>query len=167
MNVPPRSVTLFFNHTMNLYRRDEEAIARAVAETIRDRMPPPDETADLECRLDSPQPREVDQILVHRVNSVEEFDWKWTEASRRVENAIPLIESAIARKIKVASTCFQKCNECWLLIVAGEPLLRASGNIRADAGSLNHVYRSPFTRTYLLDFGRGSLTLLNSQPNHG
>ncbi|MGH7094435.1 MAG: hypothetical protein ACREFB_12985, partial [Stellaceae bacterium] len=125
MGVPPRGVTLFFNWTLPLYRRAEGRIAQGVAQAVRDRLPPTDQTADLECRLDSPQPREVDQILVHRVNEIEGFDWKWMEASRRVENAIPLIEGAIERKLKTAEICFGKCDECWLLIVAGEPLLRA------------------------------------------
>jgi hypothetical protein len=107
MGVPPRSVTLFFNHTMPLYRRKEGIIAQAVARTIHDGLPAPDQTGDLECRPGSSQPLEVDQILVHRVNAVEGFDWKWMEVSRIIQNAIPLIESAIARKVNAAGNCFE------------------------------------------------------------
>ena len=167
MGVPPRGVTLFFNWTLPLYRDREASIAGAVAQTVHDNLPSPDDSADLECRYGSIQPREVDQILIHRVHPVEGFDWKWMEASRRVEDAVRYISDAIARKSKIIRACLEKCDQCWLLIVAGEPLLRASGNIRPDEYSLNLTYTSAFARTYFLDFGRGSAARLNTVSTQG
>jgi len=164
---PRRAVTLFFNSTLPLYREKEPTIARAVAQIVHKEMPSPDESADLECSYGSIQPREVDQILIHRSNPVEGSEWKWTEASRRTTDAVPYLVHAIERKRKSIRTCLQKCDECWLLIVAGEVSLRASGNIKPDQNSLNHTYISPFSRTYFLDFGRGSLARLNSLPTPG
>jgi hypothetical protein len=154
IGVPPRAITLFFNWTLPLYRNQEAAIAQAVAQTVFDRLPPPDQSADLECRYGSIQPREVDQILVHRVNRIEGFEWNWVEASRRVEDAIPYIADAIKRKEKTINACLSECDECWRLIVAGEPTLRASGNIRPNKNSLDYKYFSPFKRTYFLDNAR-------------
>lgn len=165
IGTPPRGVTLFFNWTLPLHRKEEPAIARAVAQTVHEKMPPPDENADLECHYGSIQPREVDQILIHRANPVEGFEWKWTEASRRMEDAVSYIADAIARKSKTIIDCLKRCDECWLLIVVGEPLLRASSNINPDERSFNYTYISPFSRTYLLNFGRGSSARLNTRPS--
>jgi hypothetical protein len=167
MGVEPRAVTLFFNWTLPLYRNRETALAQAVARTVCDNLPPADESADLECRYGSIQPREVDEIVIHRVRPVEGFDWTWTETSRRIEDAVLHISAAIERKSKTIRACLEKCDQCWLLIVAGAPLLRASGNIRSDEHSLNFTYTSPFARTYFLDFGRGSAAQLKTIPAQG
>jgi hypothetical protein len=160
IGLPPISVTLFFNHTKTLLRSRESAIAKAVVEAVREDLPPPGENADLECRHGSAQPTEVDGILTNRAYPVEEHEWKWMEASRIVRNGIEHIERAIFQKASCLEAIREKCDECWLLIVAETS--RASGNIKPDDESFAHLYHSPFERTYFFDNGLGRLTQLKT-----
>jgi len=160
LETPPLSVTLFFNWTLPLHRRRETAIAQAVAQTVHDNLPPIGENGDLECHYGSIQPSEVDEILVNRAYPVDDHTWKWMEFSRIEHCAIEYLQKTIERKAQYLHLCLDKCDECWLLMVANS--FRASANIKPDERSFFHLYRSPFTRTYFLDNGLGRLTLLNT-----
>lgn len=162
MGVPPISVTLFFNGTTPLFRPQEPVIAKTVAQAVCEGLPPPGENADLECRYGSVQPTQVDEILVDRAYPVEEHEWKWTEASRVETSAVDYFAKAIAQKAKLIPAIRQKCDECWLLIVAES--IQPSGKIRPNHQSLSHTYVSPFDRTYFFDNGMGRLTCLKTTP---
>jgi len=75
-------------------------------------------------------------------------------------DAIRLIEKAIEGKAVKFDSYLSNCDECWLLIVA--PSLKPSGMIHPDKRSLSQIYASPFSRIYILDFGRGIVTRLPS-----
>jgi hypothetical protein len=160
LGTPPASVTLFFNWTRPLLRKFEPKIAEAVASVVHDNMPSEGQSIELECRHDSVQPTEVDLILVNRAHATNKH-WSWTEASRVERNAIPYVENAIFKKGDVYRRCLEKCDQCWLLIIAPSP--NAAGGIRADDASLAHSYQSPFHRTYLFDDAFGHLHRLKTQ----
>jgi hypothetical protein len=162
LGTSPLSVTLFFNWTLPLHRRRETAIARAVARTVHESLPPIGENADLECHYGSIPPREVDQILINRADPVDDHEWKWMEFSRIERDATTYLSNAINRKARKFHFCLNKCDECWLLVVANS--FRRSGNIKPNEQSFSHLYLSPFTRTYFFDNGLGRLTLLKTSP---
>lgn len=160
MGTPPVSVTLFFNWTRRLHRKEEEAIAKKVAQVVNSKLPDPGENADLECCHGSIQPSEVDQILVNRAYPVASHEWRWMEYSRIERNAVDRLSKIIDEKSKLIGTILQKCDECWLLIVAES--FRDSGDIHPDQQSFSHTYASAFGRTYFFDNGIGQLTRLNT-----
>jgi hypothetical protein len=157
---PPVSVTLFFNWTLPLHRKKETSIAGAVAQTVHNNLPSPGENVDLECHYGSNQPNEVDEILVNRAYPVTEHKWRWMEYSRIEREAEEHLQQAINRKIDTLYACLDKCEECWLLIVANS--FRASGNIKPNEESFSYLYGSPFSRTYFFDNGLGRLALLRT-----
>ena len=77
-------------------------------------------------------------------------------------DAIERVQDAITRKDKIYDACLRKCDECWLLVVADSFV--SSGNIHPDTASLSHVYTSPFSRIYFLDFGLGRVAILKAKP---
>ncbi len=71
----------------------------------------------------------------------------WVMAS-----AIESIQKGIDRKAEKYSKYIENlenCSECWLLLVAGS---NVSSFINPDQRSLDHVYCSPFDKTFFMDF---------------
>jgi hypothetical protein len=157
LNLSPAHVSLFFSLRRYLKAKTQLEIARRVAQVVRDNMPPEGGSVQLDYGIGgSPgQPIEVDTILINRVHPVDHHLWTWPEFSAAQTDAIALLEGAIKEKARRLDDYLRRCDECWLLIVA--PSFKPSGMIHPDKHSLSHTYASPFSRTYFLDFGRGSL----------
>jgi hypothetical protein len=164
LNSPPAHVALFFCLQVPLKAKRCWEIARCVAQFVHDKMPPEGESVQLKCSIGGPggKPIAVDLISINRVHPVNHNKWSWPEAGAVETNAVPLFEKAIRKKATKLDECLQKCDECWLLIVA--PSFKSSGMIHPDGDSLSHTYASPFSRTYFLDFGRGRVVRLQ---DHG
>jgi hypothetical protein len=156
LTLPPADVTLFFNLRKPLHAAARCRIADAVVQVVVDNIPADGDMAQLEHR--SGQPSEVDLIHIdrqHREHRPEQGRWradfKFSEIER---NVFGIVQEAITQKANRLPTYLKACDKCWLLLVADS--FRASGNLIFDAGQ-KHVFLSPFTRTYVLDFGRGRL----------
>jgi hypothetical protein len=163
LSTPPAYVSLFFSLKQPRERKVIQDIARRVAQVVHDKMPPEGQSARLEPRMGSVQPREVDLILINRVHPVERHEWNWSEMGGVETDAIRRIEKAIEGKAVKFDSYLSNCDECWLLIVA--PSLKPSGMIHPDKRSLSQIYASPFSRIYFLDFGRGIVTRLPSRAH--
>jgi hypothetical protein len=162
LQLPPARVSLFFCLQVPLRSNRRQEIAQRVAQVVHDNMPPEGESVQLECRIGGlgGQLIAVDAIHINRVHPVVRHQWTWPESG---VNAVPLFEAAIKKKTTKLDDCLQKCDECWLLIVA--PSFKPSGMIHPDKESLAHNYASPFSRTYFLDFGYGRLFQLKGNCN--
>jgi hypothetical protein len=162
LNSPPANVSLYFCLQGPLGAKPRREIARRVAQVVQDNMPPEGESVQLDCAIGglTGLPIAVDAISINRVYPVRSHRWTWPEMGVEETNAIALFEGAIKKKAKKLDDCLQHCDECWLLIVA--PSFEPSGMIHPDEHSLSHTYASPFSRTYFLNFGRGSLFKLQS-----
>jgi hypothetical protein len=150
-DLPFAMVAFFPNWTVEIRRERESSIAQRLVKAVRDRMPPVGESTTLRYRIGGPQPIEFDEILVHRGSLATKHDWQWLKADSVEENAIELLNKAIGEKAVLMDRILEKCDACWLLIVANP--FRASGKIRPNQQSLSYTYRSPFDRTYFLRLG--------------
>ena len=161
LELPPVHVTLFFTLQRHLSNNKVQDIAQRVAQVVREYMPPIGGSVSLEY-VDGRrkgQPIEVDLILINRVHPVDRHEWTWLEMGAPHINAVQLFQQVIEEKSARLNDYLRDCDECWLLIVA--PSFRPSGMIHPDTQSLSHTYNSPFSRTYFLDFGRGSVASLS------
>lgn len=160
MGPPPAHVTLFFNlrRPINDWR-SRRRIGDAVARVVASNMPPDGESIDLERRPE--QPTEVDLILVNRRYCHAPGRWEWLAAGAVEKDVVDVIGERITAKAKKFSTYRDACDECWLLLVADS--FRNSGKLEFGERCLSHVFTSPFTRTYILDFGRGQPYRLRTQ----
>lgn len=154
LNVPAVDVTLFFSITGPLKKSEKKRVSESVAQVVLENLPDLDGQATLE--MVPGQPSEVDLILVSRRSAKNR--WHWTEAGDKLECADFLIQSAIDKKSEKISNYLQNCDECWLLV--GVNSFRPSGKLRPGDQVRNHVFRSPFDRTYFLDYGHGELIKL-------
>jgi hypothetical protein len=176
LSLPPAHVALYFvpqylrrtkkskTNTTKPERRfltksEKQNIARSIAQFVGENMPPQGCLIELEPRPHSGQPREVDLIQINRVHPVDRHRWSWPEMRAIQHDAIERLQSAIFKKSKTHDACRRKCDECWLLVVA--PSFESSGTIHPDEKSLSHIYTSPFSRMYFLDFGLGCVHRLN------
>jgi hypothetical protein len=156
--LPDVYVSLFFNLIWLPERKQEERIAQAVAQTVIDNLPPEGKSVWVTYQLHSGQPIEVDLIGIHRINDFGDKRWSSHEAGQPVKDAIKRIQESIDSKERKLRSCLQKCDECWLLIVA--PSWTPAGMIHPDAASLEHTYSSSFTRIYFLNHSYGTVTQL-------
>jgi hypothetical protein len=168
LRLPPAGVTLFFNpqylrktignKRRSLNKNERDTVAERLAAFIGKNMPEPGHSAHCLYRLDNGQPRQVDELLIHREVPTDRPNWRWMEMNAIQEEAIDRLQGAITRKNKVYEACRRACDECWLLIVAHSFL--SSGTIHPDEDSLNFIYDSSFDRTYFLDLGQAQATQL-------
>lgn len=145
--LPPAQVTLFFSLPSSLDGARRECIAESVVRVIAKHMP--DEGGSITLEMQPGQPNEVDLITVNRVHC--RARWQWLEMHAIERNVNGLVQEAITRKSKRIKDYLERCDECWLLLVMDS--FRSSGNLAFDDTS--HIFTSPFTRTYVLNFGRG------------
>lgn len=157
-NLPAAHVTLFFNLRRPLHAAARCRIADAVVGVVAAGMPPTGESVALEGAPD--QPHEVDLIAVNRVHCGPRGRWTWLEAGTIDGNAICVVQKAITQKSERLSSYLERCDECWLLLVADS--FRTSGRLAFDDCCTSRVFESPFARTYVLDFGRGQLHQLQT-----
>jgi hypothetical protein len=104
------------------------------------------------------QPREVDLILINRVHCRPPGRWDFGNARIVERFATDIVQRAIDEKAKKLDAYLKCCSECWLLVVADS--FRDSGSFDFDDFG-GKSFSSPFSRTYLLDFGRGRLHRLS------
>jgi hypothetical protein len=170
LGLPPAHVSLFFNpqylrRTTGAKRRfltkaEKQSIAESIAVFVGTHMPA--QGCSVECDWRPGQPRQVDLIQINRIYPVDRHIWRRPEYNTIQYNAIERFQDAITKKNKMYAACLRECDECWLLVVADS--FQDSGNIHPDATSLSHVYTSPFSRIYFLDFGLGCVSPLNIEP---
>lgn len=154
LNLPPAHVTLFFNLRRPLRVAARRRITDAVVQVVADNMPAEGDNVDLEHRPG--QPPEVDLIQINRQRRREVGRWRADfEFSKFANNISGILREAIAEKATRLPRYLKVCNECWLLLVADS--FKPSGNLRFDGVERQDTFSSPFTRTYVLDFGRPHL----------
>jgi hypothetical protein len=159
LNLPPVDVMLFFNLRRSLPRADRCRIADAVVQLVAANIPTDGGSVDLEHRPG--QPPEVDQILINAPYRPEQGRWRADFAFSTIDrNTVAIVQEAITKKSRLLRTYLNACDECWLLLVADS--FKASGNLDFSEDSQMHTFSSPFTRTYVLDWGRPHLHRLAS-----
>jgi hypothetical protein len=160
LNLSPAGVILFFNLRVPLRVTDRRRIADAVVQVVADNMPADGEWAELEQRPG--QPPEIDLIQINRQFRREVGCWRADFEFHAIERTISgIVQEAITEKADRLPTYHNACDECWLLLVADS--FKASGNLKFGEDGQTHTFSSPFTRTYILDFGGGHLYRLNKR----
>jgi hypothetical protein len=161
--LPNIYVNLFFSRTWSPDPKQDDRIARAVAQTVINNIPPEGESVWVSYRLHSVQPIEVDLISIHRISDFGDERWSCqTEAGEPLKDAVTRIQAAIDSKAGRFLACLQECEACWLLIVA--PSWSPAGMVHPDEASLEHTYTSPFTRTHFLNLSYGAAVPLKTEP---
>ncbi|MCE9523232.1 MAG: hypothetical protein K8S25_12475 [Alphaproteobacteria bacterium] len=158
MTLPPADVTFFFSFEGKISAKRRRRIADATVRFVADHMPPFGSYSNFDGHPG--QPREVDLILVNRVQPGPQGQWRWLEAGMVERDPSVMICEAIARKESKLDEYLSSCRECWLLLVADS--FRPSGKLAIDESWMHRQFESSFARTYFLDFGRGHLHRLST-----
>jgi hypothetical protein len=152
--LPAAHITLFFNLRRAFDSTTRERIADAVVSLVAEQMPADGASVQLEGAPG--QPCEVDLILINRTHRHALGCWAWFEfGTVNEKDAARVIQEAIAKKAESQSAYLERCTECWLLLVADS--FRTSCKFALETVCQSHEFTSPFTRAYVLDFGKGRL----------
>jgi hypothetical protein len=164
-NLPEVYVGLFFNSAWTPRKRDQERIAQAVAQTVKNNFPSDGEPVWVYYDLSSGQPIEVDLISIFRTTNFGTEHWQPHEAGEVHRRAIVHIQRSMDRKAAKLTNCLTKCDECWLLLVA--PSRTPAGFVHPDDTTLKHTYTSGFHESWMLDEVSGGVVRLNTVPRTG
>lgn len=158
--LPLARVSVHFHSDVPDKRPDRLALARGLVQLVHDRMPEDRGHVRLEYMdFQGRQMRGVDVIFIHRDDRLTRSGhWVATRAGFVVSDCVDLFQEAIDDKAHNFPAYIRHCDKCWLLLVADS--MKPSASIHPDERSLGHKYRSPFARTYFLDFGMGTLHAL-------
>ena len=162
--VPSLNVAVFFAPHQPIRKSNRAAFAAQIASLVRARMPPTNEGSvyieNLWC--DSTVPNCVLSIRITRFPWLREHDWSAPEAGYVQTECIGLIQSRLDAKAVEYAHYRTKCDECWLLIVAGG--WRPSSLFKPSRETLQHQYTTPFQRVFLMEHFSGSLSELHAVP---
>jgi len=160
--MPPVYVGLFFDLHQSLPKKQRIDLAREIASFIHTNLPEPDQSLVLE--LDSGyggvKPEALDFPILIRNQHRSRHHWQSSEAGSVMKDSREVLQAATDEKATKIKRYLANCNECWLLIVSDG--LKPSSFVHADKATKEHLYTSPFSRTYFLDCAYGDLIELKT-----
>lgn len=148
--MPPVDVSLFHNDSLEIQEREIRYIAEQLFAFVQRCLPEVGQSVEWQyydgrrCG----QPQQFDQIWISRKYAKCPL-WKSFKAALVQQECRSLFQAAIDEKATRLSAYLEKCSECWLLLSANA--LKPSGSIHPGDPSLEHIYQSPFARTFFLD----------------
>lgn len=152
--IPPLEVVMFYTNSL-IPRSKRLDLARAIANTVCERAPQEFGRVNLEYE-DLPDLRDyVESIWMIRYEHLYRHYWSNPRAQYVLQHVQTLLQGEINKKAKRYRSYLKHCHECWLLMVSDGT--QPGQSIRPDKASLDHVYRSPFARTYFFDIALGQL----------
>ncbi|MDE1465565.1 hypothetical protein [Spartinivicinus poritis] len=149
----------FTGKAINKMNRD--SIASSIAELVKDQLPEKGDfviiTHGLNYKFEFPQI--VDEILISRQH-VKKHNWAVGNAVGPVKDSPDFMQEAINKKKPKLDSYLNKCKQCWLLLVAD--FMKQAQAVKLTSN--NHVFTSPFERTYFLNCTQNTLSRLNTKP---
>lgn len=161
--VPPARVDVVFNYEQTRDKSARKNIARSIVEIVRANMPENGQVSLARGDLNLPDEAGViANIYISRSSIDVQHNWFPLRVHTCAAGDISLIQIAIDEKRKKFSDYMEKCNECWLLMVANI-FTKPSTTIDISRGALTHHFLSPFARIYYLDCVNNELQRLQTK----
>ncbi len=147
--LPLLSVFLFFNNQLTYRKSDRTRIAHGLVDTVERNIPEigGHRRVDRESN-NTPQPREVDLIIIYRDSNAPRGRWQSTKASWVQQDCVATFQEALSAKTGKYINYRTKCDECWLIL--GAEGTRQSSAIRPNPASLQHEYESTFDKVFFV-----------------
>ncbi len=160
---PPAHVSLFLNVHQSLEKRQRLNMARQLANFMHDILIQENAPISFEIGAGSraEKPEFLDHAFVRRDEHLNKHLWDCPEAGWAVRDSRAILQEAINDKASNIERYLSNCSRCWLLLASDGR--KPSNFIHADNATREHIYSSPFERTYFLDCGHGDLVLLNTK----
>jgi hypothetical protein len=163
--MPPTSAVFHFRQFVSLKRKQRIEMARAITNIIHDKLPIIDSDEPfVQLVIRQPDlPEHLSSVHIIYSKGGKKHFWRCARSGWAMEDCIELFQKAIDEKEQLYSSYMDNCAECWLLMVAE---VKPSSFINPNEKTLEHIYYSPFKRTYFLDLGQGRLYLLECNSRH-
>ena len=159
---PEVYATILFKQFTSLKKKQRLELARIISRIINDKISSEEDIKPLK-KFEIRQPNLPEQLSsIHFMIAKEGWrhSWRCARAGWALEDCEELIQKTINEKSKKYQNYLKNCKECWLLLVAE---MKPSGFIHPDKNSIDHIYFSPFERTYFLDCGERRLHILKTE----
>ena len=169
--MPPVYAAFYFNHHLlgrGLTKQKRRDLGRKIARAAYKNLPEVNEHKEFEFGQihDVGLPEEVEWLFLSRTADRKRHDWGSLEQDEGeiLTDCRQALQKAINEKSEKLNSYRQHCRQCWLLVVADG--LKPSSYIHPYEVSKDHIYESPFDRTYFLDCGKSDLIRLKTSTGN-
>jgi len=160
--IPAVQVNFLFGHYSPLRKRQRLDLARAIARSVHDAVAQMGHVQPFS-HMVIRRPTIPDQLRSAHILILKEgarHFWRCNRSGWAVEDCRELLQKSIDEKRERFEAYLANCQECWLLMVAD---VKPSSFIHPNPKTINHVFISPFSRTYFLDLAEGRLHQLKTR----
>ena len=147
---PPALVSVSFAGSRIPHRQQRQDAARALAEVVRQNMPPMHRPLTLRNRWPRYEaPNFLHSVTIVRLKDESAHVWDCGGAGFVNENCSSQLQATMDAKALLFDEYLLRCDECWLLIATDGR--NASAFLEPDRTTAEKTYRSPFHRTFFLN----------------
>jgi hypothetical protein len=143
-------------------KADRDTIANGLFELVSKNLPISDAPLILEVWRQPNHPLPwIRSVRLFRTAFLTKHHWSVPDSGWVQMDFIPELQRTINEKNRKHARYRQRCDECWLLIVASGG--RPSGLFEPSAETKNHLYQSLFERTFFMEAFGGTLVELTTR----
>lgn len=159
--MPVVNVAVHFNDSVPVIKADRDTIANGLIELVSNNLPNGDAPVTIAVSRESNNSLPwIRSVRLFRADFLTKHHWSVPDSGWVQMDFIPELQRTISAKNSRYGRYRQRCDECWLLIVASGG--RPSGLFEPSAETKNHQYQSLFERTYFMEAFSGALIELTT-----
>jgi hypothetical protein len=159
--MPVVNVAVHFNDSVPVSKTDRDTIASGLIELVSKNLPNSDASVTVEVWREPNNPLPwIRSVRLFRADFLTKHHWSVPDSGWVQMDFIPQLQRTINEKNSKHGRYRQRCDECWLLIVASGG--RPSGLFEPSAETKNHLYQSLFERTFFMEAFGGALVELTT-----
>jgi len=159
---PPVKVIFGFGNYTLMEIKDRLALAKTIACYVHNavgEITDPKQSKNVEIPKAN-IPEELRYATISILKEGSKHFWRCNRSGWVVEDCRELLQKTIDKKNEKFNNYMEKCQECWLLLVAD---LKPSSFISPNQETLDYEFTSRFARTFFLDLGEGILHQLKTK----
>jgi hypothetical protein len=166
-SLAPVMVDIYFDSRQSIGKRDRDSIAQQLVDLVAANMPALGDDRLIEKHHPTKLEflLQIEAVHIWRFKPLTSHLWQTADAGIVNEDFAPYLQQLIDDKNGKVSTYRQKCDDCWLMVVADWRGPSAFFEISDKMSS--HNYESAFDRVYFVEGYSGRVVALNTSPNVG
>lgn len=153
--MPAADVAVHFKDSVSITKDDRERIVKELVELVATHLPDGEGSTTVELSRQCNSLPWVHSVRIFRSSILTRHHWSVPQAGWVQMDFSSELQVAIRGKSARYARYRLHCDECWLLVVASGG--RPSGLFEPSDKTRNHVYNSPFEKTFFMEAFSGKV----------